>query len=41
MKYWEKKELVRNLRKQGLSYREIREKIKFTIAKSTISIIGN
>ena len=37
MKYWEKKELVRNLRKQGLSYREIREKIKFTIAKSTIS----
>lgn len=37
MKHWEKKELVKNLRNQGLSYKEIREKIPFTIAKSTIS----
>jgi DNA-binding transcriptional MerR regulator len=37
MKQWEKKELVRGLRSQGLSYKEIRERIPFTIAKSTIS----
>ena len=37
MKNWEKKELVRNLRGQGLSYKEIRQKTPFTIAKSTIS----
>ena len=37
MKNWEKKELVQNLRHQGLSYKEIRQKIPFTISKSTIS----
>jgi intein-encoded DNA endonuclease-like protein len=37
MKYWERKELVRDLRREGLSYKEIRQKIPFTIAKSTIS----
>lgn len=37
MKYWEKKELIRDLRKEGLSYREIRQKIPFAISKSTIS----
>ncbi len=37
MKYWKRKELVRNLRGQGLSYKEIRQRIPFTIAKSTIS----
>src|SRR3989338_5728502 len=37
MKNWEKKELVQNLRHNGLSYKEIRQKIPFTIAKSTIS----
>ena len=37
MKYWEKKELVRNLRSKGLSYREIRQKAPFDISKSTVS----
>ncbi len=37
MKHWEKKELVQNLRHQGLSYKEIRQRIPFTISKSTIS----
>jgi hypothetical protein len=37
MKYWERKELVQNLRRTGLSYREIRQEIPFTISKSTIS----
>ncbi len=37
MKYWKRKELVRNLRGQGLSYKEIRQRIPFTIAKSTVS----
>ncbi|MBI3991290.1 MAG: hypothetical protein HY350_03980, partial [Candidatus Omnitrophica bacterium] len=37
MKYWEKKELIQNLRHKGLSYREIRQTIPFTISKSTIS----
>lgn len=37
MKYWEKKEVVRGFRRQGLSYREIRQKTPFTISKSTLS----
>ncbi len=37
MKNWEKKELVTNLRSDGLSYREIMQKIPFSISKSTIS----
>ncbi len=37
MKNWEKKELVRGLRNQGLSYKEIRQNLPFTISKSTIS----
>ncbi len=37
MKNWEKKDLVRNFRSQGLSYKEIRHKTPFTISKSTIS----
>lgn len=37
MKQWEQKELVRSLRFQGLSYKEIRGRIPFAIAKSTIS----
>lgn len=37
MKNWEKKELVRDLRKKGLSYRELRHRTPFIIAKSTIS----
>lgn len=37
IKHWEKKDLVRNFRNQGLSYKEIRQKIPFTISKSTIS----
>jgi len=37
MKNWEKKEVVHNLRHQGLSYKEIRQRIPFTISKSTIS----
>lgn len=35
MKRWEKKEAVRKLRREGLSYQEIREHIK--VAKSTVS----
>lgn len=34
---WERKEIVRNLRHNGLSYKEIRQKIPFSISKSTIS----
>ncbi len=38
MKNWEKKELVRGLRrKQGLSYREIMQQVTFPISKSTLS----
>ena len=37
MKYWEKKEVVRGFRQQGLSYGEIRQKAPFTISKSTLS----
>lgn len=37
MKNWEKKELVQNLRHQGLSYKEISQRVPFTISKSTIS----
>lgn len=37
MKNWERKELVQNLRHNGLSYKEIRQKISFSISKSTIS----
>jgi hypothetical protein len=37
MKQWEKKELVRGLRKRGLSYKEILQSIPFRLAKSTIS----
>lgn len=37
MKYWQKKELVRDLRRKGLSYSEISEKAPFPTAKSTIS----
>lgn len=37
MKNWEKKELVRGLRKQGLSYRELIQKAPFDISKSTVS----
>jgi len=37
MKNWQKKELVRDLRKQGLSYKELRQKLSFDISKSTIS----
>ncbi|MDP2904727.1 MAG: hypothetical protein Q8O22_00310 [Candidatus Omnitrophota bacterium] len=37
MKNWEKKELVRDLRGQGFSYKEIGQKTPFTISKSTVS----
>ena len=37
MKYWEKKEIVRGFRQQGLSYREIGQKTPFTVSKSTLS----
>lgn len=37
MKYWERKELIVNLRHQGLSYGEIRQGIPFKISKSTVS----
>ncbi|MCX5695996.1 MAG: hypothetical protein NTW18_05025 [Candidatus Omnitrophica bacterium] len=37
MKNWEKKELVRDLRKQSLSYKELRQIAPFKIAKSTVS----
>ncbi len=37
MKNWERKELVRKLRKGGLSYKEIKQRIPFIISKSTIS----
>lgn len=37
MKNWEKKDLVRDLRKQGLSYKELRQRTPFTISKSTVS----
>lgn len=37
MKNWEKKEFVRDLRKQGLSYKELRQRTPFIIAKSTVS----
>ncbi len=37
MKNWEKKEIVRDLRSKGLSYREISQNIPFLISKSTIS----
>ena len=37
MKNWEKKEVVQNLRHQGLSYKEIRQRIPFAISKSIIS----
>src|SRR3989338_6994996 len=37
MKHWKKKELVRGLRQEGLSYREIRQKTPFSISKGTIS----
>ena len=37
MKSWQKKELVKNLRKQGLSYKEILQRAPFHLAKSTIS----
>lgn len=38
MKHWEKKDLIRDLRRQGLSYREIKQKTPFTISKSTLSL---
>ena len=37
MKMWEKKGIVRDLRHNGLSYKEIKQKINFSISKSTIS----
>ena len=37
MKRWERRELVINLRHQGLSYKEIKEKAPFIISKSTLS----
>lgn len=37
MKMWERKELVKNLRNKGLSYKEIRQKIPFSISKGTVS----
>lgn len=37
MKHWERKELVRELRYQGLSYKEIRQKMPLSISKSTLS----
>ncbi len=37
MKNWEKKDFVAGLRRRGLSYREIRGEIPFTLSKSTIS----
>lgn len=38
MKNWEKKELVRDFRKQGLSYKEIKQRVPFAISKSTLSL---
>lgn len=37
MKHWKKKEMVRGLRENGLSYKEIMQSISFPIAKSTVS----
>ncbi len=37
MKNWEKKEVVRDLRRHGLSYKELRQRVQFDISKSTIS----
>lgn len=37
MKCWERRELVTDLRRQGLSYKEIKEKTPFIISKSTLS----
>jgi hypothetical protein len=37
MKHWQRQELVRDLRHQGLSYKEISQKLPFTISKSTLS----
>ncbi|MCX5697220.1 MAG: hypothetical protein NTU54_04555 [Candidatus Omnitrophica bacterium] len=37
MKNWEKKDFVVGLRRRGLSYREIKGEVPFTLSKSTIS----
>lgn len=37
LKRWEQKELVRDLRQRGLSYREILVRVPFTLSRSTIS----
>ncbi|MFH1440968.1 MAG: hypothetical protein ABIH18_02860 [Candidatus Omnitrophota bacterium] len=37
MKAWQRKELIRSLRTEGLSYKEIRSKAPFLISKSTVS----
>ena len=38
LKWWQKKEQVQALRRQGLSYREILSKIPFRLSKSTVSL---
>ena len=37
LKWWEKKEQIQALRRQGLSYGEIRAQIPFSVAKGTVS----
>ena len=37
LKNWEKRELVQSFRRQGFSYREILQRIPFSLARSTIS----
>jgi len=37
MKHWERQELVRDLRHRGFSYKEIGQKLPFSISKSTLS----
>ena len=38
LKWWQKKEQIQALRRQGLSYREILSKIPFRLSKSTVSL---
>ena len=37
LKWWQKKEAIQGLRRKGLSYHEIRERLPFTVSKGTVS----
>ncbi len=37
LKWWEKKEQIQGLRRQGLSYGEIRARLSFSVSKGTVS----